>query len=105
MTHAESPGGARRPQRRFTVPCTITIEHNTETLEAHVELDGGVQPDVGDRIVVHGAPISAPFGESLVLRRNATVTRAMFLEKLLIRLKAYFELTELYEVSFSPGRM
>ncbi len=92
-------------KRRFTVPCTITVKHTTETLEAHVELDGDVAPTLGDRIVVHGQHVVVPFGESITIRRNATVTRANHLEKLWLRLKSQFELTELYEVSFSPGRV
>ena len=91
--------------RSFTVPCTIRVEHTYESLEAHVELDGGIEPGIGDRILVHGAPVSVPFGRSLVLRREATVTRANFIERALVRFKSMFELTELYEVSFSDGRV
>jgi hypothetical protein len=91
--------------RSFTVPCTIRVEHTYESLEAHVELDGGIEPGIGDRILVHGAPVSVPFGRSLVLRREATVTRANFIERALVRFKSMFELTELYEVSFSDGRI
>ncbi|MEM9617873.1 MAG: hypothetical protein AAF936_07930 [Pseudomonadota bacterium] len=92
-------------RRRFTVPCTISIEHSYDSLEAHVELDGDVKPTIGDRIMVHGDSVTVPFGEKITLRRNATVTRANALEKLWLRLKSQFELTELYEVSFSPGRI
>ncbi|MFN3609833.1 MAG: hypothetical protein ACK4Y9_12275 [Hyphomonas sp.] len=91
--------------RRLTVPCTLRIEHTFDSLEAHVELDGGVQPGIGDRVFVHGAPVSVPFGERLVLRRVATLTRANFLERAMTRLHAMFLLTELYEVSFSDGRV
>jgi len=91
-------------KRRFTVPCRVTVAHTSETLEAHVELAEGVLPDVGDRVRVHGAPVVVPFGEEIVLEREATVTRANAFEKFLVRLKSRFELTELYEVSFSPGR-
>lgn len=76
-----------------------------ETLEAHVELDGDVQPTVGDRVVVHGAAVQVPFGESVTIRRQATIIRAHALQKLWTKLKSFFELTELYEVSFSPGRL
>jgi hypothetical protein len=92
-------------RRSITVPCTLRIEHTFESLEAHVELDGDLQPDVGDRILVHGAPVSVPFGQGLVLRRMATLTRAGFLERVMTRLHAMFLLTELYEVSFSDGRV
>jgi hypothetical protein len=92
-------------RRQITVPCTIRIEHTFDSLEAHVELDGGVEPGVGDRVLVHGAPVSVRFGEGLVLRREATVTRANFFERAWTRLHAMFLLTELYEVSFSDGRV
>ncbi len=92
-------------KRRFTIPCTITVKHTNETLEAHVELDGNVQPTLGDRIIVHGQSVTVPFGECITLHRKATVMRANLMEKLWLRLKSQFELTELYEVSFSPGRI
>lgn len=91
--------------RKLTVPCTLRIEHTFDSLEAHVELDGDLQPGIGDRVRVHGAPVSVPFGERLVLRRMATLTRANIFERALTRLHAMFLLTELYEVSFSDGRV
>lgn len=91
--------------RRFTVPCTITVTHDWESLEAHVELDGDVRREVGDSIVVHGEAITVPWGESITLRRLASVRRAGWLERQWVRLMAHFELTELYEVSFSPGSL
>jgi hypothetical protein len=92
-------------RRSFTVPCTIRVRHTYDSLEAHVELDGGIEPGIGDKVLVHGAPISVPFGRSLVLRREATVTRANVLEKALVRFQSMFELTELYEVSFTSGKV
>ena len=91
--------------RRFMVPCTIRVEHTYDSLEAHVELDNGIEPGIGDRILVHGAPLTVPFGQSLVVRREATVTRSNALERAWVRLQAFFNLTELYEVSFSEGRL
>jgi hypothetical protein len=90
--------------RRFDVPCTIEIENTFESLHAHVELDGGVQVEAGDEVLVHGEPIRVPYGEKVTLRRNATVTRASWLDRKLTELAARFEITELYEVSFSSGR-
>lgn len=92
-------------QRRFTIPCTIRVAHNYESLEAHVELDDGVEPGLGDKIRVHGAPLTVPFGQDLVVRREATVIRANLLERLWVRFQSMFFLTELYEVSFSEGRL
>lgn len=91
--------------REFTLPCTIIVNHTWEALEAHVELDGGVQPGIGDRVTVHGPRITVPLGGSLTIRRTATVRRSNALERLMIRIRSMFELTELYEVSFSEGRL
>ena len=91
--------------RSFDVGCTIKIIHTDESLEAHVELDGDVPSIVGDKILVHGLPVSVPYGSSLEFNRHATVTRAGFLERQLIRFRSLFEITELYEVSFSGGRV
>ena len=59
----------------------------------------------GYKVGVHGAPISVPFGHSATFERDATVTRAGPLTRAATRLAAYFDLKELYEVSFNPGRI
>jgi hypothetical protein len=58
------------------LPCTIEIEHTETSLHAHVELDGDI-----------------------------ALERAGRLEQAWTRLAARFELSELYEVSFTPGRL
>jgi len=88
----------------FDVPCTVEIEQTSETLHAHVVLDGDVQIRPGDEVRVHDAPTGVAFGERLVVRRTATVVRAGLLDRLWARIEGYLELTELYEVSFSDGR-
>lgn len=93
-----------QPRSTFDVPCTIEIENTFESLHAHVELDGNVAIEAGDQVLVHGTTIRVPYGETLTLRRNATVTRASSVDRALTKLAAWFELTELYEVSFSSGR-
>lgn len=93
-----------RPRRTFDVPCTIEIENTFDSLHAHVDLDGDVAIEAGDQVLVHGDVIRVAYGEKLKLRRNATVTRASGLERLITKIAARFELTELYEVSFSSGR-
>jgi hypothetical protein len=85
--------------------CTIEIEHSDESLHAHVDLDDENDLRPGDRVLVHGAPIHVSFGEKLVLRRNATVERAGWLERQWTRWASRFELSELYEVSFSSRRV
>ena len=88
----------------FDVPCTIEIENTFESLHAHVDLDGDVLIGPGDEVLVHGDIIRVPFGQKVTLRRQATVTQANAVGRWLTKFAAHFELTELYEVSFSSGR-
>ena len=55
-------------------------------------------------MLVHGDMIRVPYGQKVTLQREATVTRANWLDRTLTILAARLELTELYEVSFSSGR-
>ncbi len=90
--------------RSFDTGCTIEVEHSFDWLHAHVDLDGDVELGPGDRVRVHGCSIRLPFGERIVERRTATVTRASRVERAWVKLKARFALTELYEISFSNAR-
>ena len=90
---------------RFDTPCTIELEHSDAQLCAHVELAGGIAIGPGDRVRVHGAPISIGFGERRVVERMATVERASAVERLWTKFAGHFEMTELYEVSFSDRTM
>jgi hypothetical protein len=92
----------RRTER---TPCTIQIEHTERSLHAHVELDDPAPLQPGDRVRVHGDPVRIVFGDVCTLRREATVERAGWLERQWTRLAARLELSELYEVSFTPGRL
>lgn len=96
MTQAKHRG------RRCTqVPCTVEIEHTADSLHAYVELDGiDIRP--GDEVIVHAPPVDVPFGERIVVHRTATVFHAGAVERAFTKLLAYLELTELYEVGFSP---
>ena len=91
-------------RKKFDVPCTVEIEQTSETLHAHVVLDGDIEIRAGDEVRVHDAPTHVAFGERLVVRRMATVVRGGPLDRLRARIEGYLELTELYEVSFSDGR-
>lgn len=86
---------------RFNTPCRVEIEHSDEFLCAHVELAGDVAIGPGDRVRVHGAPIRVGFGERRVVDRIATVERAGIVGRLWTKFAGHFEMTELYEVSFS----
>ena len=92
-------------QQEFDVPCTITVEQSPEHFHAHVDLPDNVVMEAGDKVRIHGAPISIPFGSRQVFERTATVTRAGPLKRALIKAAAYFDLAELYEVSFNAGRI
>jgi hypothetical protein len=91
-------------RRSLRTLCTVEIEHSENSLHAHVELDGDFDLGPGDRVRVHGPPIRPRFGERMVLRRHATVERAGWLERAWTRLISDFEFSELYDVSFTPGR-
>jgi hypothetical protein len=88
----------------IVVPCTIEIENTFESLHAHVELHGAPPVEPGDEVLIHGDPIRVPYGHKVKLERDATVTRAGWLERVLTIAAARLDLTELYEVSFSSGR-
>ena len=59
----------------------------------------------GDRVRVHGNPISVDFGETATFERMATVTRAGPARRAWTKIAAYFDFAELVEVSFNPGRV
>ena len=91
--------------RRFETPCRVTVENSERFLGAHVELADGIAVGPGDRVSVGGAAIHVPFGERRVFERVATVERAGPIGRLWTRIAGHFEMTELYEVSFSAGAM
>ena len=91
-------------RRTFVAPCSIEIEHSPESLHAHVELEGDIEIEPGDQVLVHDAPTDVPYGETLVVRRTATIIRAGLLERVWTRFVGNFELTELYDVSFTERR-
>jgi hypothetical protein len=85
------------------VPCTLDIAQLPETLHAHVTLEG-VDVEPGDEVLVHNAPTRVAYGERIVCDRRATVVRAGWFSRFWTRLTSRFELTLLYEVSFTPDR-
>ncbi|MEM0977425.1 MAG: hypothetical protein AAGJ34_07815 [Pseudomonadota bacterium] len=84
-----------------TAPCTVEVSHKFESLHAHVRFDNGAVVFPGDEVLVHGAPVMAPYGEVVIAERTATITRASGLERLWTRLTGDFEFLELCEFSFS----
>jgi hypothetical protein len=92
-------------RRRRDTACTIEIEHTESSLHAHIDLDDQIAIQPGDRVLVHGAPIRVRFGDKLVLRRDATVERAGWLERQWTRIAGRLDLADLYEVSFTQGSL
>lgn len=83
------------------VPCTVEVSHRFEELSAHVRFDNGAVIHPGDSVLVHGAPVMAPYGEVVTETREATITRANALQRLWTRMTGDFEFMELCEFSFS----
>lgn len=84
-------------------PCTVEIAHTSYDFYAHVELaDNSVGP--GDQVLVHNAPTHIHYGQHIKVDREATIWRAGWLARFWTKFIARFELTTLYEVSFSPTR-
>lgn len=90
--------------RTLEVACTVRVINTFDSLEAHVELDGDLKIEPGDEVKVHGDPIVVPYGETLELRRRATVRRAGPIERFWTRMTGNLEFMELCEFSFSGER-
>ena len=88
-------------RERERVPCTVEVSHRFEELSAHVRFDNGAVVHPGDSVLVHGAPVMAPFGEVVLEKREATITRANALQRFWTRLTGDLEFMELCEFSFS----
>lgn len=91
-------------RRTLDAPCTVEVEHSRESLHAHVEFDSDFEIEPGDQVQVHDAPTDVPFGERLIVRRTATITRAGLTKRMWTRVAGNFEITELYDVSFTERR-
>lgn len=88
-------------RRQETVPCEIEVSHCFDSLHAHLKFTNGAVIHPGDEVLVHGAPVLAPYGEVIREERTATITRAGRIEQLWTRLTGDLEFMELYEFSFS----
>jgi len=90
-------------RRMEDIPCTVTIIHSNESLEAHVELQE-VEVNAGDQVLVHEPPTEVGFGEEITCQRLATVIRGGLFDRLWARWAGALEFNELYDLSFTPGR-
>jgi uncharacterized Zn finger protein len=83
------------------VPCTVEVSHTFDSLHAHVRFDDGSVVNPGDEVLVHGKPVLAGYGEVVIEKRTATITRAGAIERAWTRLTGDLEFMELCEFSFS----
>ncbi len=88
----------------YVTACTVDIANTFESLRADVLLDDNPDLRPGDKVRVHGDPVTVPYGEKLTLRRDATVRLANPVKRAWARCRSEFECFELFEVSFSNGR-
>ncbi len=88
-------------RRTETAPCTVEVSNRFESLHAHVRFDNGAVVHPGDAVLVEGPPVKAGYGEVVVERRTARITRASALERAWTRLTGDLEFMELCEFSFS----
>ncbi len=88
----------------FDVDCTVDIQNTFEQFHALVELDGNPALFPGDKVKVHGDPVTVPYGEKRIFRRTATVQRATALCRALTKFRSDFEYLEMFEVSFSSEK-
>ena len=86
-----------------TAPCEVEVSHKFESLHAHLKFLNGATINPGDEVLVHGAPVMAPYGEVVCETRTATITRASKIEQLWTKMTGDFEFMELCEFSFSGG--
>jgi hypothetical protein len=86
------------------IDADVDIEKTAESFHAYAVPDGiDIRP--GDIVTVHGVPTDIGFGEHLVMRCDATVARAGWLQRCWTAVASMFLLTELYEVGFEPKEL
>jgi hypothetical protein len=83
------------------VDCTVEINNTFDQLGAHVRFNGGEVVYPGDGVLVHGAPISIPYGETQEFQRRATIKRASLIERAWTKATGDLEFMELCEFSFT----
>lgn len=92
-------GGWYAVTRRSEVTCTVDLEATHDHFHAHVDLKG-VEVNEGDAVLVHNTPDRIPFGTVRTFESTATVYRASWFKRQLVRLFGSSEISALYEVGF-----
>jgi hypothetical protein len=81
----------------------LEMSNTWDDLYAHVSLDN-VDIGPGDEVQLHNVPVDLPFGQKKYVVGRATYLKANPLTKWWTKMMARFEITMLYEVSFSTTR-
>jgi len=92
-------------RQSLDVGCFIEINYTPERFGAHVHLDGDPEISPGDRVCVYGDPIEVVPGEDMRIPRRARIERATALRRARTRLRGQFEISELYEESFTTRQL
>ncbi len=82
---------------------SLEMANTWEDLYAHVDIEG-VDIGPGDAIKLHHVPVDLPYGQKRHVLGQASYFKASGLKRWLIKTFSRFELTMLYEVSFSSTR-
>ena len=90
--------------RNFEVVCMLDVVLTAEVLHAHVVLDG-VEVGPGDSVQLLQDPGPMAAGTSIRRTGRARVRRAGVLGRFWARLEGLWQITEMYDVSFTSGRM
>lgn len=85
--------------RRSEVACTVDLEATHDHFHAHVDLKG-IEVNEGDAVLVHNTPDRIPFGTVRTFESTATVYRASWFKRQLVRIFGSSEISALYEVGF-----
>ena len=99
MTDHWGVGRAIFGGKTVEVPCTVEIERTADYFFANA-IPEGIELRPGDRVLVHGAPDRVAFGEKRTVTTTATVSRASWPRRLLVRVLGTSHVTDLYEVGF-----
>lgn len=86
----------------FDLNCRVAIEQSDENVFAHMLTAKRLELHPGDIVQILGEPMKAEQGKSIIFRRRAAVKRAGIFKRFWMRFIAVFQITGLYEVSFSP---
>jgi len=82
---------------------SLDMANTWEDLYAHVNIEG-IDIGPGDAIKLHQVPVDLPYGQKKFVKGKASYFKASATKRWFIKTFSRFEITMLYEVSFSSTR-